>query len=182
MEKKNYIGERFFRLTVVSELPPYVSHKGQRQRVMLCKCACHDECFVPVRLYSLVAGLTKSCGCWNREASVNRIQKHGMANKHPLYTTWKGMRQRCYDKKSSRYNIYGGRGIFICDEWRNDFRKFYEWAMSHGWEKGLTIDRIDNDDIYKPENCRIVTYKENNENRKIGRNEKGQYISARKDR
>lgn len=89
-----------------------------------------------------------------------------------LYKIWSNMKQRCYNAKSSQYNSYGGRGITICDEWKNDFQAFAEWALTHGYQdppigedikRGdtLTIDRIDDDKGYSPENCQWITLSEN---------------------
>ena len=80
--------------------------------------------------------------------------KHGLADKHPLYLTWKNMKKRCNNPKASEYNNYGGRGIKVCDEWSKSFKSFYDWAISNGWEKTLSIDRINTNDNYYPENCR----------------------------
>jgi hypothetical protein len=74
------------------------------------------------------------------------------------------MIQRTEDKNNNRYYIYGARGITICKEWRKDFKVFFDWAISNNWERGLQIDRIDNDGNYEPNNCRIVTVKENMNN------------------
>ena len=79
------------------------------------------------------------------------------------------MKERCYDPKSRSYKDYGARGIQICDEWLNDPNSFVKWALENGYEPGLSIDRIDNDGNYKPENCRWVTLAENNQNRRSSR-------------
>lgn len=94
---------------------------------------------------------------------------HRLSN-HPLYHCLAGMIQRCTNKKNAAYKYYGGRGILLCAEWRNNFEAFYLWAIDNGWEKGLTIDRINNDGNYEPGNCRWVTLKENMNNmRRPGR-------------
>lgn len=79
--------------------------------------------------------------------------KHGM-KKTRLYRIWQAMKTRCYNPNSERYSDYGGRGISVCDEWKNDFLAFYGWAMSHGYSDNLSIDRIENDKGYFPDNCR----------------------------
>lgn len=86
------------------------------------------------------------------------------------------MKARCYYKGSSSYKHYGGRGITVCKEWENDFPTFYDWAVNNGWEKGLTIDRRNNDGNYTPNNCRFITDKENKQNT---RRAKRWYIEGR---
>jgi hypothetical protein len=81
------------------------------------------------------------------------------------------MRERCLDEKHPRYNDYGGRGITICDEWAKDLKSFYDWAMSNGYRDDLTIDRINNDEGYRPDNCRWATYSEQrlNQRKKVAK-------------
>lgn len=91
--------------------------------------------------------------------------KHGMKHTR-LYRTWLHIKTRCYNQKYSRYKDYGGRGIKVCDEWRNDFMNFYNWSMKNGYKENLTIDRIDNDKGYSPSNCRWQTNKQQCRNRR----------------
>lgn len=91
-------------------------------------------------------------------------ERHGLS-KHPLYRVWVGMRVRCYDPKHCMYHRYGGRGITVCDEWLESFKAFYDFAIAHGWRKGLETDRIDNNGNYEPQNVRFVTTLENHQNK-----------------
>lgn len=89
---------------------------------------------------------------------------HGLRS-HPLYGKWWDMKSRCYRPNRDRYNCYGGRGIKVCDEWKDDFKAFYDWAIAAGWKEGLTLDRIDVDGNYEPSNCKWVTKHEQAQNR-----------------
>ena len=87
-----------------------------------------------------------------------------------LYGVWQGMLQRCHNPKNRQYKDYGERGITVCDEWKNNYRCFKEWALKSGYKQGLTIDRINNNEGYSPQNCRWATYKEQNRNKRSNRN------------
>jgi hypothetical protein len=140
-------GERFGRLLVIS-LAGRNKHYAAMWNV---KCDCGNTKIVQGP--HLKRGAVTSCGCL-------RATRNSMSG-HPLYLTWRGMNRRCYEKQRGDYKRYGGRGITICSEWKDDYCAFIEWGLSHGWKKGLQIDRIDNDGNYTPDNCRFVTGKVN---------------------
>lgn len=89
---------------------------------------------------------------------------HGMS-KSRIYQIWECMKRRCYSKNFDHYDRYGGRGITVCDDWKNNFKQFYDWAIQNGYKENLTIDRINNDKGYYPENCRWITGKEQHRNK-----------------
>lgn len=90
--------------------------------------------------------------------------KHGKRHTR-IYNIWRSMRQRCYNPNTNRYKNYGAKGVIVCDEWRNSFEAFYEWAMQSGYKEGLTIDRKDTNGNYEPTNCRWATQKSQQNNR-----------------
>ena len=157
-EAKDLTGLHFGRLTVLER----VENDKHRKARWLCVCDCGEKTVVVGS--DLQKGNTQSCGCFHKESVAKILAKinesHGESRTR-LYQTWGMMKQRCYNPKSQIYHRYGGRGITVCDEWRNDFEAFREWALSHGYAEGLTIDRIDVDGNYCPENCQWLTRSEN---------------------
>ena len=133
---------------------------------------------------NILRGKTWSCGCYNKRRSSETHKTHGKRHTR-LYTIWANMKDRVFNIKHKQYNDYGGRGITICDEWKNDFMSFYNWALSNGYEenKGLSIDRIDNDGGYSPENCRWTTQTIQSRNQRIRKDNKTGYkgVSFRED-
>jgi hypothetical protein len=159
---KDLTGKVFGRLTVVR------FHKRENNRSFwLCKCSCGQE--VSVWQGNLMKGKTQSCGCLKREATVKRNTTHGLCHENDrLYDIWCHMKSRCYTKTDSAYKLYGGRGITIFQDWLS-YPVFYTWANSHGYQDDLTIERIDVNGNYEPDNCCWISIEDQAKNRRTTR-------------
>lgn len=117
-----------------------------------CQCDCGN--IVIVRGRNLKNGAVKSCGCLKSVANKKR-SRHNMTGTR-LYQAWANIKQRCYHENNPWYKFYGARGIKMCDIWRESFEAFAEWALSNGYQDDLTIERINNDRGYEPNNCKWI--------------------------
>lgn len=157
----------FGRLTVLE----FAERAKDHHALWLCQCSCGNTKVISGN--SLQQGRTKSCGCLDKEAHVQRPNRtdHGFSH-HRLYRIWKAMKNRCLNPNSPDYQkYYGGRGITICDSWKNNFWRFYNWTILNGYNDNLSIDRIDPNGNYEPSNCRWATPEEQRRNQR--RNLKG---------
>lgn len=150
--KNNYInltGMKFGKLTVIERLS---NQKGY----VVYKCVCECGKYRNARAEDLKSGIATDCKKY-------KLEHHGLC-KSRLYWVWHSMKDRCYNPKATSYKHYGGRGIKVCDEWKNSFKTFYDWSYSNGYDENAprnkcTIDRINNDGDYEPSNCRWVDAK-----------------------
>lgn len=172
---KDLIGQRFGRLTVIR----LADNKKHGRIAWLCQCDCGQ--LVEALSDSLMSGNTKSCGCLQKEKAresgrktiwraIEKNIKHGDA-KQPqsvqLYFIWRGLKCRCYNKNNPAYKYYGGRGILINSEWKTNYLAFKAWSLANGYEEGLSIDRIDSNGDYCPENCQWIGRSENSKKARL---------------
>ena len=154
---KNLVGMRFGKLSVL-ERAGSKKYAGISRATWICRCDCGKTVIADTRI--LTSGHKKSCGCIPHKA-IHHHKTHGKTGSR-LYRIWRGIKTRCYKTNFPEYHRYGGRGITMCYEWKNHPEAFIKWAESHGYQNNLTIDRIDNNKGYCPENCQFITLVENN--------------------
>lgn len=150
------INKKFNKLTVIEEC----EERKRKEKQYKCVCDCGN--ITMVTGYSLRSGQTKSCGCLSK---INHHKTHGKTHTR-LYRIYNCMKERCYNKNAPQYKDWGGRNIIICDAWLNDFMNFYNWAVDNGYQDDLSIDRIDNDKGYSPDNCRWTDRTTQNNNKR----------------
>lgn len=169
------IGKTFGHLTISVLLK--CDNNRLRKAIAVCDCGVEKK----YHLSNILSGKTKSCGCKNRLSASKRLNNYNKPRKavsmakglsgHPLYKVYTGMIKRCYCENDISFCRYGAKGVSVCDEWKNDFIEFYNWALSNGWEEGLQIDKDikGNGKLYSPETCVFVTRKINCRNRTTNR-------------
>lgn len=168
-EIQNLLGKRYGRLVVIKR----AKNRGAKnnQTYWLCQCDCGKQ--KEIASYSLKHGISKSCGCLQKERASQVNSKHGYTvdrGKERLYCVWCTMRERCYSPKNKSYPDYGGRGIKVCDEWK-EYTNFRDWALANGYDekapRGVcSLDRINTDGNYEPNNCRWANQKTQQRNKR----------------
>ena len=162
----NETGNRYGKLVVIER----AGRNNCKKVLWKCQCECGKTKIINGN--SLRNGLTESCGCYR----IKLMTTHGQSRAR-IYQIWRGMNNRCLNKKSRAYKDYGKRGITICDEWLK-FPPFYKWAMSHGYKKTLTIERVDNDLGYYPDNCVWATRTKQQHNRRMPQNNTSGHVGV----
>ena len=166
-------GDKFGRWELLTD-KYLVERYGQQMGMAIARCECGTE--REVKVAALVGGTSQSCGCLKNEKASERMKlmnadglgshpTHGLSG-HPLYRLYHSMLNRCYLSTTKQFDDYGGRGISVCDEWRDSFQAFFDWAVENGWKEGLTLERKEVNGHYTPGNCRFVTMKEQGMNRR----------------
>lgn len=164
IEDCEIIGKRFNKIVVIGRAKDYTQPNGRVRRMYNCKCDCGKEFIVRQDALKTI----ESCGCKRDKDNAIRQTKHSLSSSR-LYNIYNSMMGRCYNMKLADFNRYGGRGIHVCDEWKNDRTKFFEWAHKSGYKEDdyqLSLERIDVNGNYEPENCKWIAIKEQYYNRR----------------
>lgn len=160
-----FLGQRYGRLTVIGFTESTVREGSV---AWVCRCDCGNNITVN-KPGNVKCGQTKSCGCLKDEQNIHNLAEkrrtHGMSETR-LFRIWEKMRDRCNNPNVPAYKNYGGRGIKVCNEWDESFVAFYEWAIAAGYNDELTIERVDNDKGYGPDNCCWITREEQQRNKR----------------
>lgn len=160
MSKKIYTkGQEINGLTFLKELE--LSKTRKRNALFQCFCGMKFKS----QIGSVLSRKICSCGCYRIKQLKIRRTTHGLSN-HPLHSIWRGIKNRCLNSNYYFFKYYGGRGITICDEWKDNFKSFYDWAILNGYKKDLSIERINNNKGYFPANCTFATMAEQSHNRR----------------
>lgn len=174
--RKNRIdltGQKFGKLTVLKQDKPYITSGGAWKTFWICQCECGN--YVHANVNKLKTGYTRSCGCLRVERIKELNRKYTITDKR-LYGIYKSMIDRCHNKQNDRYTSYGSRGIIVCDAWLGEYgyEFFSKWAIENGYDENAkrgecTLDRIDTNGNYEPDNCRWITNKEQQNNKRTCR-------------
>ena len=159
--RKNLVdltGQKFGTLLVLKYNGSITNPGGKKESSWLCKCL---NCGKEYSVRNSIIKRLKSCGCLQASSIKTKEDEH-------IQSVWRGMLSRCRNPNNSYYNDYGKRGISVCEEWHH-FRNFQKWCYENGYKIGLTIDRIDNNGNYNPSNCRFITNKEQQRNKRNNR-------------
>ena len=156
---KDLTGQRFGMVVVIEE----AGRTKSGSVIWNCRCDCGNT--IMETCSNLKSGRVTSCGCKKIERIGKLNRTHGMRNTR-LYRIWLNMKNRCNNRNAERYADYGGRGIKVCQDWDQSFIAFYQWAIQSGYQDKLTIDRVDNNGNYEPNNCRWITLSEQNKNKR----------------
>lgn len=170
IKKDSLIGQQFGYLTIL-EVTQLGQHGGKRQKKVsaLCVCGTIKEYYLG-NLQS--KNHTTSCGCHKLNTAGDAVRTHGLSGRNHLYGIWCAIKRRCYNENAEDYPAYGGKGVAMCDLWKNDYKAFYDWAMSNGWKKGLQVDKDAKAKalgvpalLYSPDMCTVLTCRTNQNSR-----------------